>query len=261
MRKARQVSPIRFTAMMGRTVAFIYGVFSYAMFLIAFLYAIGFVRNVLVPKSIDSGPEGPLGHALLVNTVLLGLFALQHSIMAREWFKRHWTRIVPAPVERSTYVLITSLLLALLFLQWEPIRIVVWDFEHSAVGGGLNVLFWGGWLVVLLSTFMIDHFDLFGLRQVYLCFRGREYTPVTFKAPVLYRVVRHPIMLGFIVAFWATPTMTLGHLLYATATTAYIFIGILLEEGDLLRTHGEAYEAYRQRTSMILPIPKKKQSL
>jgi len=238
MSKARHDLPIPFTAMRGRTVAFIYGLFSYGMFLIAFLYAIGFVRNVLVPKSIDSGSEGPLGRALVVNTLLLGLFAVQHSIMARAWFKKLWTRIVPEPVERSTYVLISSLLLAILFSRWEPIRTVLWNLEHPAVRVVLNGLFWGGWLLVLVSTFTIDHFDLFGLRQVYLHLRGRAYTPVPFKVPALYRVVRHPLMLGFIIAFWATPEMTVGHLLFAVLTTGYIFIGILLEERDLVRTHG-----------------------
>ena len=260
MRKARKELPIPFAGMMGRIIAFIYGLFSYAMFLIAFLYAIGFVGNVVVPKSIGSGSQGPLGHALLVNTLLLGLFAVPHSIMAREWFKKLWTRIVPEPVERSTYVLGTSLLLGLLFSQWEPIRMVVWNLEYPTVQLVLNGLFWGGWSVVLLSTFVIDHFDLFGLRQVYLYLRGRTYTPVEFRVPVLYRIVRHPLMLGFMIAFWATPKMTLGHLLFAGATTAYIFIGILLEERDLLRAHGGDYEEYRQRTRMIIPVPKKRQS-
>lgn len=258
MNKVKQDSATTSTAMLGRVIAFIYGLFSYVMFLIAFLYAIGFVGNVFVPKSIDSGPEGPLGHALLVNTFLLGLFAIQHSIMAREWFKTQWIRFVPESIERTTYVLITSLLLALLFLRWEPIGIVVWNLEHPAARAMLNGLFWGGWLLVLLSTFTIDHFDLFGLRQVYLHLRGKAYAPVEFKVPVLYRMVRHPLMLGFIIAFWATPTMTLGHLLYAVATTGYIFIGIFLEERDLLSTHGDAYEQYRQRTRMIIPVPKNK---
>jgi len=256
--KARQGSTTPVAAMPGRIIALIYGLFCYAMFLFAFLYAIGFVGNVFVAKSIDSGPEGALGDALLVNTALLALFAIQHSVMARDWFKKHWTRIVPEPVERSTYVLIASLLFALLFLRWEPIGIVVWDLEHPAARIVLYGLFWCGWLLVLLSTFMIAHFDLFGLRQVYLHFRGTPYTPVAFKVPLLYKVVRHPLMLGFIIAFWATPRMTLGHLLFAGATSVYIFIGILLEERDLLRTHGEAYEQYRQRTRMIFPVPKKK---
>ncbi len=258
MTKASQDSTASSAAMPGRIIALIYGLFSYAMFLISFLYAIGFVGNVLVPKSIDSGSQGPLGHALLVNTILLGLFAIPHSVMAREGFKRQWTRMVPQPVERSTYVLITSLLFALLFVRWEPIGMVMWDFEHPAVRLVLYGLFWGGWLLVLASTFAIDHFDLFGLRQVYLYFRGRQYTAVAFKEPALYRIVRHPLMLGFIIAFWATPKMTLGHLLFATATTVYIFIGIFLEERDLLRTYGEGYEQYKQRTRMIIPLPKKR---
>ena len=258
MKTARQGASISFAPMLGRIIAFIYGLFSYAMFLIAFSYAIGFVGNVFVSKSIDSGPQGPLGHALLVNTLLLGLFAVQHSVMAREWFKERWTRIVPEPIERSTYVLITSFLLAFLFLRWEPIGIVIWNLEHPAAQVVLNGLFWAGWALVLLSTFMITHFDLFGLRQVYVYLRGKTYTPVAFKVPALYKIVRHPLMLGFNIAFWATPRMTLGHLLFASATTVYIFIGIFLEERDLARTHGDAYEDYRQRTSMILPVPKKR---
>lgn len=241
--------------MIHRTIAFTYGAFSYAMFLIAFLYAIGFVGNVIVPKSIDSGSESSLSHALLVNIVLLGLFAIPHSIMAREWFKRHWTKVVPEPVERSTFVLLASILLAILFAYWEPIRTVVWNVDGAA-GVVLYGLFWGGWSLVLLSTFTIDHFDLFGLRQVYLYVRGATYTPIPFKVPTLYKVVRHPLMLGFIVAFWATPKMTLGHLLFSTATTAYIFIGIVLEERDLVRIHGEAFEQYRKRTPMIVPFLK-----
>jgi protein-S-isoprenylcysteine O-methyltransferase Ste14 len=243
-------------AVISRTIAFIYGLFSYAMFLIAFLYAIGFVGNVIVPKSIDSGSEGSLVYGLLVNTALLGLFAIPHSIMAREGFKRHWTKVVPEPVERSTYVLITSLLLTLLFSRWEPMRMVVWNFDTGAARVVFNGLFLGGWSIVLLSTFTINHFDLFGLRQVFLHLRGETYTPIPFKVPALYRVVRHPLMLGFIVAFWATPKMTLGHLLFATATTAYMFIGIVLEERDLLRIHGEAYARYRKRTPMIIPFLK-----
>jgi protein-S-isoprenylcysteine O-methyltransferase Ste14 len=237
--------------------AFLYGTLSYTIFLASFLYAVGFVGNELVPKSIDTPPAGAMPEAFLIDLLLLGLFALQHSTMARPWFKKRWTKIVPKSVERSTYVLISSLLLALLFWKWQPITQTIWEVNSPAGRGVVHALFWLGWLLVLSSTFMINHFDLFGLRQVYLRLKSEPYTPLPFVQVALYRFVRHPIMLGFLIAFWSTPSMTFGHLLFAGATTGYIFIGIFLEERDLRKAHGEAYERYRRETSMILPLPRR----
>lgn len=244
---------------MGRIIVFIYGIVVYAIFFATFLYSIGFVGNVVVSRSIDSGIEEPFGRAMIINALLLGLFAVQHSVMARQGFKKWWTKIVPEPAERSTYVLLASLCMILLFHQWRTMPGVVWNIENPVGSFILSGLFWLGWLIVLISTFLIDHFDLFGLRQVYLYLRDKENAPLEFKTPALYKFVRHPVYLGFIVSFWAAPRMTAGHLLFAVATTAYTLIGIQLEERDLVRAYGQTYKDYRRQVSMLLPLPPKKQ--
>ena len=243
---------------MGRTLAFLYGVVSYVLFFVTFLYAIGFVGNLVVPKSIDSGPVSPFIQSLLIDAVLLGLFAIQHSAMARQGFKRWWTRFVPKPIERSTYVLLSSMLLLLLFWQWRPILSVIWNVANPIGSLVLTAFFWAGWLLVLASTFVINHFDLFGLRQVYLFQKGKQYTDLVFKKRFFYRFLRHPLLLGFMIAFWATPKMTLGHLVFAFATTAYMLIAIQLEERDMAHIHGEAYREYQREVSMLIPLPKSK---
>jgi protein-S-isoprenylcysteine O-methyltransferase Ste14 len=240
---------------MNRTLALLYGVVSYLVFFATILYLIGFVGDLWVPRSVDRASSAPTGEAAIVNVILMALFAVQHTIMARPAFKRWWTRIVPQPVERSTFVLIASLLLILLFWQWRAMPQVIWDVQAPAGRAILHALFAVGWLMVFAATFMIDHFDLFGLRQVWLHFRGRPYAPPQFQIAILYRWVRHPLMLGFLIAFWATPRMTAGHLLFAAVMTAYILIAIQIEERDLLVLHGEAYAEYRRKTSMIVPLP------
>lgn len=236
----------------------LYGLLCYLFFLGTFLYAIGFVGNILVPKSMDSGATMSTGTAILINLAVLGVFALQHSIMARQGFKRWWTTIVPAPIERSTYVLFTNLALVLLFWQWRPFGSVLWDFSASP----LKYLLWAlcalGWMVVLISTFLLDHFELSGLRQVYFHFIGKEDPPKALRTPSFYKHVRHPIYFGFLVAFWATPVMTTAHLLFALATTGYIFIGIFLEERDLVAYFKEGYLDYRKRVPMLIPALKRR---
>jgi protein-S-isoprenylcysteine O-methyltransferase Ste14 len=238
---------------MKRILFFLYGLVAYVIFLGTFLYAIGFIGDFLVPTTLDGPARGSMGAAVLVDLGLLALFALQHSLMARRWFKEMWTRIVPPVIERSTYVLFSSVALGLLLWQWRPMGGVIWSVEDPTVRLVLRGLFAFGWTVVLLATFLINHFDLFGLRQVWLHLRGRPYTPLEFGTPWLYRIVRHPLYVGWLIVFWMTPTMTLAHLVFAVATTAYILIAIRFEERDLVHQHGRAYEDYRRKVPMLFP--------
>ena len=244
--------------MIGRVTAFLYGIACYLIFFATFLYAIAFLGDFGAVKSIDSGAEGPVGQALVINAALLGLFAVQHSMMARPWFKRAWTRIIPPVAERSTYVLFASVAMVLLFWQWQPMGGVVWQVNDSAVRLAIWTVYGLGWLLLLVSTFLINHFDLFGLRQVYLYLIGQPETGLKFRTPGLYRHVRHPIYFSWLCIFWATPQMTVAHLVFAIATTGYILIAIQWEERDLIRAHGEAYLLYREQVPKILPLPLRK---
>jgi len=239
---------------MGRITAFLYGLVAYLIFFVTFLYAIGFVTGLAVPKTIDTGPIVPIGEALVVDILLMSLFAIQHSVMARKPFKKWATRFVPVSVERSTYVLLASLALALLFWQWRPIPALVWQITNPQIAIAALGLSLAGWLFVLFSTFLINHFELFGLHQVVINLAGRTMPEPHFKTPVIYKVIRHPIYLGFIVGFWSAPVMTAGHLLFAAVTTAYIFVGIFLEERDLIDVFGDEYRRYRQRVAMLIPF-------
>ena len=243
---------------MGGIASILYGVVTYALFLGAILYAIAFVGDLPVPKTIDTGATGPLGTALIIDSMLLGLFALQHSVMARPAFKRWWTRYVPQPVERTTYVLLASLIMIALFWYWRPIPERIWIVENPVAVAALTAIFWFGWGLVFLSTFLINHFELFGLRQVYARLRRRSLPEPVFRTPFLYKRIRHPLYLGFLIAFWATPSMTAGHLLFAIATTGYIFLGIYLEERDLIGLFGDQYRHYREQVSMLIPLPARK---
>jgi protein-S-isoprenylcysteine O-methyltransferase Ste14 len=238
-----------------RTLVLAYGVGVYLMFFGVFLYAIGFLGNFLVPKTIDSGEPAPLAEALVINGALLGLFAIQHSVMARRGFKRWWTQFIPRPIERSTYVLATNLCFILLFWQWRPMGGVIWEVEAPLALTLLHGLYGFGWFLVFLATCLINHFDLFGLRQPWLYFRGREYTSLRFRTPALYKLVRHPLYIGWFCVFWATPAMSAAHHLFALATTGYILIAILqFEERDLITEHGPKYAEYRRRVPMLVPF-------
>ncbi|MET0567648.1 MAG: methanethiol S-methyltransferase [Hyphomicrobiaceae bacterium] len=240
---------------MGRILALAYGVGAYLVFFGTILYAIGFVSGIFVPKTIDTGVMGSAGAAIVINVLLLSIFAVQHSVMARKPFKRWWTQVIPAAIERSTYVLLSSLALILVFWQWRPIPAIVWQVSEPTLAAALTGLSLMGWVLVFLSTFLINHFELFGVRQVILNLMGRDGGGETkFRTPLLYKLVRHPLYLGFIIAFWATPVMTVGHLLFALVTTAYIFVGIALEERDLIELFGDEYRRYRERVSMLVPF-------
>ena len=247
--------------MLKRILFFVYGVVSYLIFFATFLYAIGFIGNFAVPSTLDGASDGEFWKNFLIDAGLLALFAVQHSLMARKWFKDWWTRLVPPALERSTYVLFSSLALILMFWQWRPLGGIVWSIENKTAVYIIYTLFAFGWALVLVSTFLINHFDLFGLRQVWFYLRGKPYEPLKFGTPALYRVVRHPLYVGWFFAFWMTPTMTFAHLLFSVATTAYILLAIQFEERDLVREHGESYEKYKREVPMLVPFVKRKLDL
>lgn len=238
---------------MNRKLAFAYGVACYATFFGTFLYAIGFLGNFLVPTSIDSAPAGPWTQALLIDSLLLGLFAVQHSVMARPAFKDWWAKFVPRPIERSTYVLFSSLALILAFAFWQPLGGTVWNVENATGRFALYSLYGMGWLIVLLSSFLINHFDLFGLRQVWLYLKGKDYTPLPFKTPGAYKIIRHPLYVGWFICFWATPTMTVSHLVFALLSSGYILAALPFEEGDLKQALGEPYRRYSESVPRFIP--------
>lgn len=253
MTHVQALSPRAQGSRTSKFIALIYGLTAYCVFFVTILYAIGFVMDLAVPKTIDTGTEVSAAEALIVNLLLMSLFAVQHSVMARPQFKQWWTQYVPKPVERSTYVLLASLILDLLFWQWRPMPAIVWQIVDPEIAAAIGILSFLGWVIVFTSTFLINHFELFGLHQVANNLGGREMPAPRFRTPLYYKFVRHPIYLGFIIAFWAAPTMTVGHLLFAAVTTAYIFVGILLEERDLIEMFGDDYRRYRERVSMLLP--------
>lgn len=238
---------------MSRALVLTYGIVSYALSMVAIVYAVGFVGNYVVPKSIDSGVQGDVSMSVVINLGLLGLFAIQHSVMARPAFKRAWTKLVPQSIERSTYVLLSALVLILLYHQWRPLTDTVWLVENNALSLLLQAVYFLGWGLVVLSTFLLNHFELFGLQQVYAEFRGTTAVPPKFRTPFLYKLVRHPIYFGFLLAFWVTPHMTVGHLLFAAASTVYILLGATLEERDLVAAFGDSYRKYRERVPMLVP--------
>jgi len=241
------------TALAPRLAALLYSTVVYVFFLGTFLYAMGFVNGVLVPKGIDDGARRPLAETLAVNLGLLGLFAVQHSIMARRWFKRRWVRIVPHAAERSTFVLFTCIILCTMYAQWRPLPDAVWNVEQPVLATALTALSWAGWGLVLVATFLIDHFDLFGLKQGWRRFKGGVHNDPAFQVKGIYRRTRHPLYLGFIVAFWAAPRMTQGHLLFAVMTTAFMLVAVRLEERDLVSAHGDDYVEYRRQVPMLVP--------
>ena len=245
---------------MKRTLFLIYGLVTYAIFFGTFVYAIGFVTGLLVPRHIDSPALVHLGPALLINALLLGIFGIQHSVMARPGFKRWWTKFVPEPIERSTFVLITCILLITMYITWQPLPAAIWNVQNSLFAGILTGISLLGWVIVLLATFIINHFDLFGARQVYLNFIGKPYTHMAFKKRGFYKYVRHPLMLGFLIAFWATPHMTVGHLIFALLTTGYILVALIFEERDLIHFHGEDYKRYIREVPKLIPFTKRKQA-